>query len=63
MAANALAEFEESRGEGNVRFAIEVAAHPGHPSTGSLPLYGMSARQAFENAAAHADQPDEGWLR
>ncbi|MGQ4513655.1 hypothetical protein [Streptomyces sp. DW26H14] len=57
MANDFLAQAEETRAEGNVRFALEVASRPGHPSAGSLPLYADSARQAFEAAAANTEQP------
>lgn len=56
------AQAEETRGEGNVRFAIEIAGDPTHPMADALPVYGMSARAAFESAAANAEQPS-GWAR
>lgn len=62
MANNFLAQTEETRAEGNAARAGEIASHPGHPSTASLPMYQDSARKAFESAAANAEQP-KGWRR
>jgi hypothetical protein len=57
---DAFALEEEFRAEGNARRAAEIASTPGHPSTGSLPLYQESARAAFEAAAANTTQPNLG---
>lgn len=60
--ALAFAFDEEHRADGLVARAAEIASTPGHPSAGSLTVYQFCARAAFETAAAHAPQPDEGWL-
>ncbi|MEU1434015.1 hypothetical protein ABZ438_07940 [Streptomyces sp. NPDC005786] len=61
MIAPALAFDEQNRAEGLAARAAEIADTPGHPSAGSLHHYQQCARAAFETAAAHAIQPDEGW--
>ncbi|MFG3173678.1 hypothetical protein ACGFZC_01240 [[Kitasatospora] papulosa] len=61
MIAPAFAFDEQNRAEGLAARAQEIASTPNHPSAGSLPLYQESARAAFETAAAHTAQPDEGW--
>lgn len=59
--APAFAVDEQNRAEGLAARAEEIITTPGHPSAGSLHLYQESARAAFEAAAAHTVQPDEGW--
>ncbi|GGS41494.1 hypothetical protein F2B00_22125 [Streptomyces parvus] len=59
--APAFAFDEQYRAEGLAVRAEEIATTPDHPSAGSLYLYQESARAAFETAAAHTVQPDEGW--
>ncbi|KFK87817.1 hypothetical protein IX27_18160 [Streptomyces sp. JS01] len=61
MLAPAFAFDEQNRAEGLAVRAQEITTTPDHPSAGSLHLYQESARAAFEAAAAHAVQPDEGW--
>ncbi|MFJ2399830.1 hypothetical protein ACIOUE_00900 [Streptomyces xanthochromogenes] len=51
--ALAFAAEEEVRAEGMVTRIVAIMAAPGNPSTGSLPQYRDSARQAFETAAAY----------
>ncbi|MFE9855546.1 hypothetical protein [Streptomyces sp. NPDC005780] len=59
MIAQALALKEERRAEKLVGFvAAQVASNPNWES---LPLYRVSIRTAFEEAAAHAEQPDWEW--
>ena len=59
--APAFAFDEQNRAEGLATRAQEIVSTPNHPSAGSLHLYQESARAAFETAAAHTAQPDEGW--
>jgi len=58
MAAPTLALMEELRGEGNATRVVEILADEANPSRRSLPAYQLSARLAFETAAANAVQPD-----
>jgi hypothetical protein len=51
--APAFAAEEGVRAEGMVARIVTIMAAPGNPSTGSLPQYRDSARQAFETAAAY----------
>jgi hypothetical protein len=56
----ALAAEEQHRADGLAQRAQQIAATPGHPSTGSLPHYQEAYRQASEAAAAHTAQPGQG---
>lgn len=57
MAAPAFALEEEHRAEGNAARVIAILAVETHPSRRSLPAYQLSARLAFEAAAANTEQP------
>ncbi|MFJ6667443.1 hypothetical protein [Streptomyces sp. NPDC091383] len=58
--APALAYEEQHRGENLARRVQELATAPGQRT---VRHYQAAARNAFENAAAHTEQPDEGWRR
>ncbi|TGZ14718.1 hypothetical protein DV517_62010 [Streptomyces sp. S816] len=58
--APALAHEEQHRGENLALRVQELRASTGE---WTVDLYQASARNAFENAAAHTEQPDDGWRR
>lgn len=57
MSAPALAITEEHRAEGLAGRIAHILADPANPSRRSLPAYQLSARLAFETAAASTEQP------
>ncbi|MFZ3473122.1 hypothetical protein ACODT3_10690 [Streptomyces sp. 4.24] len=57
MSAPALAITEEHRAEGLTGRIVAILADPANPSRRSLPAYQLSARLAFETAAASTEQP------
>ncbi|MFE2140216.1 hypothetical protein ACFXA3_00350 [Streptomyces sp. NPDC059456] len=59
MSAPALAITEEHRAEGLASRVVEILAEPACQSYRSLPAYQLSARLAFEAAAASTSQPGE----
>lgn len=59
MSAPALAITEEWRAEGLALRVTEILADPANPSRRSLPAYQLSARLAFETAAASSIQPGD----
>ncbi|MFK0140687.1 hypothetical protein [Streptomyces murinus] len=58
--APALAYEEQQRGENLALRVQELATATGQ---WTVSHYQTAARNAFENAAAHSEQPDEGWRR
>lgn len=59
MSAPALAVTEEYRAECLASRINQIATDPANPSQRSLPAYRLSARLAFETAAASTIQPGD----
>ena len=56
-ACEAFAADEQNRADGLADRINEISSTPGHPSTGSLPLYQEAYRDASTNAAGNTAQP------